>query len=705
MNSDGTVRSSQEISSGVGGGPILAAQSQFGIAVVGLGDLNGDGVPDLAASALAGSQSPGVVHILFLNTNGTVKHSMVIGSGVGGGPPVSPSENFGRSLAAIGDFDGDGVGDMAVGTYGFEGAVYICLMTPQGTIKNNYKISGGVAGFFYQPGFGASVASLGDINGDGVTDLAVGAMNVDRGRGVVHVLHLNANGTVKDGQIVRHGSGGLSLRDLDFFGVSLATLGDIDGDGVSDLAVGAFGDDAEFSYTANRGAVYMLLLKSDGSVKRFEKIAHGIGGAPAFMHGELFGRSLATLGDLDGDGNTDIAVGSYGVNQTGAVYAMFLVESNTPPVFTSPPTGSVPENTTAIMTVTATDLNVPTQTITFSIAGGADQGKFNITSGGQLSFALPPNFDSPSDLNFDNVYNVVVRATDSLGGSAAQTINVTVTPVNDNPPMFTSPDAVNVAENTTNVLTVMAADADLPPQTLTYSIVGGEDQSKFNITSGGALSFKMPPNFEAPIDSNGDNIYIVIVQASDNAFTDLHAILVTVTDVNEPPVGLAGDYNNNGTVDAADYVVWRKALGTSVVLPNDTTPGTVTEADFAVWRANFGRIASPGAASFVEVVARAGASHRDADPTFSTVEVVPRPHQSVQSPTPAERPLRFRAGRRDTLVLINAHDHALQAWLMSKSTGRSLVSDLESEQERPRDTESQEASESLDTLDLAFAAL
>ena len=67
-----------------------------------------------------------------------------------------------------------------------------------------------------------------------------------------------------------------------------------------------------------------------------------------------------------------------------------------------------------------------------------------------------------------------------------------------------------------------------------------------------------PPDFEAPADANGDNVYVVIVQASDGSLPGVQAILVTVTNVNEP-VALAGDYNASGTVDAADYVVWRRA--------------------------------------------------------------------------------------------------------------------------------------------------
>ena len=62
-----------------------------------------------------------------------------------------------------------------------------------------------------------------------------------------------------------------------------------------------------------------------------------------------------------------------------------------------------------------------------------------------------------------------------------------------------------------------------------------------------------------------------------------------------PPVGVTGDYNNNGTVDAADYVAWRNALGSATTLPNDSTPGMVTQEDYGVWRSNFGKTGGAGA--------------------------------------------------------------------------------------------------------------
>jgi hypothetical protein len=57
---------------------------------------------------------------------------------------------------------------------------------------------------------------------------------------------------------------------------------------------------------------------------------------------------------------------------------------------------------------------------------------------------------------------------------------------------------------------------------------------------------------------------------------------------------LPGDYSNNGIVDTADYVMWRKNLGQSVLIPNDTTPGAVTAADYDVWRVHFGQLPGSG---------------------------------------------------------------------------------------------------------------
>ena len=85
------------------------------------------------------------------------------------------------------------------------------------------------------------------------------------------------------------------------FGSAVAPLGDLDGDGVDDLAVGA----PSQTGAPTGGAVHVLFMNANGTVKSSQRIASGIGGGPALTDGDYFGHSVAVLGDLDGDGVTD----------------------------------------------------------------------------------------------------------------------------------------------------------------------------------------------------------------------------------------------------------------------------------------------------------------------------------------------------------------------------------------------------------------
>src|SRR5205814_1471299 len=134
---------------------------------------------------------------------------------------------------------------------------------------------------------------------------------------------------------------------------------------------------------------------------------------------------------------------------------------------------SVPENTIAVTTVTATDADLPAQGFTYALSG-PDAARFAISAGGVLTFVTAPDYESPADVGADNVYNVSVTVTDSgtPALSTSQVLAVSVTPVNDNAPVITSNGgggnaSVSVAENTTAVTTVTATDADRPVQTLT----------------------------------------------------------------------------------------------------------------------------------------------------------------------------------------------------------------------------------------------
>jgi hypothetical protein len=130
-----------------------------------------------------------------------------------------------------------------------------------------------------------------------------------------------------------------------------------------------------------------------------------------------------------------------------------------------------------------------------------------------------PNYEVPSDAGANNVYDVTVQVSDGTY-TDTQAIAVTITAVNDNTPAITSNGggaaaSVGIVEHTTAVTTVTATDADLPAQTLTYSIAGGNDAGQFTVDSGtGVLSFITAPNFESPVDFDANNIYNVIVQVS-----------------------------------------------------------------------------------------------------------------------------------------------------------------------------------------------
>ncbi len=105
-----------------------------------------------------------------------------------------------------------------------------------------------------------------------------------------------------------------------------------------------------------------------------------------------------------------------------------VVFDNLPPVITSTPSANIAENSTAVITVTATDPDLDTPV--FSLAGGADQALFSINAAtGALAFINAPDFENPADVGANNIYNVIVQASDGNGGVDNQAIAVTVTNV------------------------------------------------------------------------------------------------------------------------------------------------------------------------------------------------------------------------------------------------------------------------------------
>ncbi|NIJ19346.1 Ca2+-binding RTX toxin-like protein [Sphingomonas naasensis] len=198
---------------------------------------------------------------------------------------------------------------------------------------------------------------------------------------------------------------------------------------------------------------------------------------------------------------------------------------------------AIAENGTTVATITATDDGSPSA-LTYSIFGGADAARFTINATtGALRFAVAPNYEAPTDAGGNNVYDVIVRASDGALADT-QAIAVTVTNVNEAPVISSNGGgttaAITLAENSGVAATVVAADPE--STTLVYSISGGVDAARFAINAAtGVLSFVANPDFEAPADSGGDNVYNVIVRASDGSLVDTQTLTITVQNANEAP--------------------------------------------------------------------------------------------------------------------------------------------------------------------------
>ena len=264
-------------------------------------------------------------------------------------------------------------------------------------------------------------------------------------------------------------------------------------------------------------------------------------------------------GDADGDNVYDIVVtasdGTNSMDQTVAITVTDENEVDNPPIFTSPDSASVAENQspdTAVYTAMATNADGGDPTYSLS---GTDAALFTINAAtGEVRFIAAPDFEDPDDTGADNVYDIVVTASDG-SNDTSQPVTITVTNVNDNPPIFTSPDSASVAENQTLAYTAVAADADGGAPTYSLS---GTDASLFTIDpTTGDVSFITPPDFENPGDASGNNVYDIVVTASDGSNDTNQAVAITVTDVNDnPPIFTSAASASVAENQSADTVIY-----------------------------------------------------------------------------------------------------------------------------------------------------
>ena len=273
------------------------------------GDVNGDGYADLVVGAPQydhGETEEGVVFLYLGGPEGPADS------------PICTMESdqayawFGYAVSAAGDVNGDGYADLVVGAPRYDitgtvaltdtGQIFLYYGAPTGLVTSTLGLAHTDQA---QARFGASVASAGDVNGDGYADVIVAANGYDaaeRNEGAAFVYHGGLAGMETSPAWVAHPTGQAYAN----FGDSASTAGDVNGDGYSDVVIGApWYDTSQDEEDRDKGAAYVY---HGGPV--------GLNNAPAWLvtgnrREAKFGVAVSTAGDVNGDGYSDLIVGAY----------------------------------------------------------------------------------------------------------------------------------------------------------------------------------------------------------------------------------------------------------------------------------------------------------------------------------------------------------------------------------------------------------
>ncbi|MAE28241.1 MAG: hypothetical protein CMJ87_04550 [Planctomycetes bacterium] len=275
--------------------PGFGPGDRLGFEVCGLGDVDGDGVNDFAATGMAGASGGGHV-TLYSGGSGAAVLQIAAPAG---------SVSFGFALSDAGDLNGDGIGDVLISDPGAGplgvGVVNVHSGADGAVLLNCVSPYPGRVGAPAKWGF--ALDNLGDITADGVPDYLIGAPGTDPvGNGQANTGHA----------AVVSGATGVALSNGVFVGVaahtrlgqSVANAGDINADGICDFVIASpgFGGSAEMGMVA----VY------SGATRQLIAGIVGVGGA-------RYGAAVAGLDDINGDGYGDLAVTGAGMGDHGAV--------------------------------------------------------------------------------------------------------------------------------------------------------------------------------------------------------------------------------------------------------------------------------------------------------------------------------------------------------------------------------------------------
>lgn len=289
------------------------ANEGFGGSVSGAGDINGDGFDDIIIGASGYSNYLGRAVVFLGGTNGLSLNPAWVVKG------SQPSGLYGTSVSGAGDVNGDDIDDVIVGTSNYsnveqgEGGAFVYLGTTNGLTTNAVWTAEGNQAY---ASFGSSVSTAGDVNGDGYDDVIVGAPYYSNGQsseGAAFVYLGGPNGLNATPFWFAEAN-----QESAYFGTSVSTAGDVNGDGYDDVIVGA---PYYSNGQTNEGRIYLYLGGLNGLSSTPYKTEES---DQAFSQ---FGHSVSSAGDVNGDGYDDVVVGAHwysnGQSYEGRTYVFY----------------------------------------------------------------------------------------------------------------------------------------------------------------------------------------------------------------------------------------------------------------------------------------------------------------------------------------------------------------------------------------------